>query len=657
MSTHITNKQFASTIRKELKRFGEEENYLAYFPMWAMEILFWKLSKLEIKSMIVDMWGSGLDLDAMYVDEESRDIYFIKCRGDVHSNKGLDNEPCNPEWLRRLLNIPNRLNSVNKNDNSALRNIANDYKKYKRRGYTEQFYFLHLGHIEKDTIPNNFSEKETENLNYFGTHQIQQQYEEFQSREAPLPPGEVEVKITFQEDNNFISSKIGSHFTLISLITGSEIVRMREKHQFRLFDKNIRFNLGTTPINKAIIRSALKQPPTQFYYFNNGLTITTPNFKARDNGSIRIANPQIINGAQTVNSIFEAFKKRVRLNQQNRRLDEGEARDEAFKDFDKLLVLFRIIQTGTKANDKNFEMQVIRFNNTQNTVLTTDFFSNNEEQIKLQKELSNLGYFYEIKRGERLSMQDTPHPMLGKTTGEFKNQHDIFTMSRLAKAYRAFNLEPSQQQLNPGKIFAENSDDYKSVFGFNLEDVNSKLAQDMILALNLMSILEQEESLVNEIRDNMQVWEETGEKFRTLKNRVDQSQLLDSRRKGKISDADSYHNNKKYLTDLSIFPPGKFFVLAIIRLVINQCQYRALLFEADRYQDQDWLRNSLIQPWMDKIITKVLLPTYDRVNKDQEISYSSFFMVAKYFDHIEETFKGLEEELYQDYEVLFPLNV
>ena len=102
----------------------------------------------------------------------------------------------------------------------------------------------------------------------------------------------------------------GKHKTLVSLITGDEIVNLRQQHRYKLFDKNLRFSLGENKINKAMSQTALGEPEC-FYFYNNGITITSKSFKYKPtNRKLKIEYPQVINGAQTVNAIYAAFEDR-----------------------------------------------------------------------------------------------------------------------------------------------------------------------------------------------------------------------------------------------------------------------------------------------------------------------------------------------------------
>lgn len=70
-----------------------------------------------------------------------------------------------------------------------------------------------------------------------------------------------------------------------------------------LFARNVRLSLGNTSVNKEI-RATFKDSPTEFVFSNNGITMLCERH-THDPGKqeIRIENPRIVNGSQTLHSI------------------------------------------------------------------------------------------------------------------------------------------------------------------------------------------------------------------------------------------------------------------------------------------------------------------------------------------------------------------
>jgi hypothetical protein len=73
-----------------------------------------------------------------------------------------------------------------------------------------------------------------------------------------------------------------------------------------LFARNVRLSLGNTPVNKDI-RQTFKDAPHEFAYSNNGITMLCEK-QTHHPGSqeLRIVNPRIVNGSQTLHSIRDA---------------------------------------------------------------------------------------------------------------------------------------------------------------------------------------------------------------------------------------------------------------------------------------------------------------------------------------------------------------
>ncbi|MBR9947661.1 AIPR family protein [Clostridiaceae bacterium Marseille-Q4145] len=78
-----------------------------------------------------------------------------------------------------------------------------------------------------------------------------------------------------------------------------------------IFDANVRAYQGDTDVNKEIV-STLKECPRNFVLYNNGITMVC-NKLVPDGKTLRIRNLQIVNGCQTCNSIYKAYKEKTDL--------------------------------------------------------------------------------------------------------------------------------------------------------------------------------------------------------------------------------------------------------------------------------------------------------------------------------------------------------
>ena len=114
-------------------------------------------------------------------------------------------------------------------------------------------------------------------------------------------------RIDFTGVDNFDGIAANLNATELIKIIEDETTKTIKKG---LFDENVRDYLGETPVNKSIM-STIKHEPEMFSIRNNGITILVEKVGAGGNGfnSLKLSNPQIVNGCQTCNVIYRAYKK------------------------------------------------------------------------------------------------------------------------------------------------------------------------------------------------------------------------------------------------------------------------------------------------------------------------------------------------------------
>ncbi|WP_167517595.1 MULTISPECIES: AIPR family protein [Achromobacter] len=147
-------------------------------------------------------------------------------------------------------------------------------------------------------------------------------------------------------------------------------------HSTELFSANYRGFLGVSKRRKinAGIKQTAENAPTDFWMFNNGLTLLTLDYQQTKDGTL-ISGCSIINGAQTTGSISQI--------------------DRSKHDLSQVRVLARVVACGQQETVRN----IVRFNNTQNEITTWDQYSNTETQRRLADEFAALGHGYSLKRG------------------------------------------------------------------------------------------------------------------------------------------------------------------------------------------------------------------------------------------------------------------
>jgi AIPR protein len=654
MKHNLTDKEFFKIINKGCRKYGDD--ITDTFPLWVLEITYSFLTEDDLDKAVYGLTGNDESIDAFFINESTKDIYFVQCKSAINER---NLKVCKKEWLSYLYDIPNKLENeeyIEQHKNTRVQEIASDYAVYKKKGYNLNFAFFHLGHIADYKILDSYNTEITKSFEYYGFEEIKDLYFEHESRLSLTEPEFFNLNITYSNKAEIIDQKIGGHYTLISVLTGDEIIRLREDYKYKLFDKNVRYNLGLNKINKTIIQSATESK-NDFYFLNNGLTITSLKFKKKDATTIRVERPQIINGAQTVDSIYAAYLKRFNKLKRVQR-DVDHAKKKALEEFKDLKVMFRIIQTHL--DEKDFEMNVIKCNNTQNAVQVRDFYSNNPEQIELQEQFATLGIFYEIKRGERNYIKKNPHNRLKKKLSEFEFNKENLDIEKLASLLRAYHLEPGAKEVGAKNIL--NDDDaYQMLFGSSIADITIEKVKEMTLAYNIFSVLEDESKRLNRLLKLLLHIDDRPKEFYKIKTLICESLVLNDVIKSKFTDFDTYNQNnernKKLIRKFSCFTQGKYFALAIFRLILEECSYDSSILKTELYRDKEFIKDKIVKAWLPTVLSKLLVKEFDRAAESDGISMAAFFLRPKSFSNIWEMFEQFDAEENQEFTDIFPLRI
>ena len=196
---------------------------------------------------------------------------------------------------------------------------------------------------------------------------------------VPVGPSEpIDSEAQFDVSGfDVIQYRTGTATVLVAPLLASELVSLSGIQSGDLFDWNVRQSLGRTKVNKAIAGSVKNQAEHKnFLLYHNGLTILTTKLEY-DEDRIVLSGYSVVNGCQSITSLFEN-------------------RDAISRD---LRLLGRLIQLPP---DSELAARITRHSNNQNSISARDLQSNSSIQRRLQNEISAKypGVFYEIKRGE-----------------------------------------------------------------------------------------------------------------------------------------------------------------------------------------------------------------------------------------------------------------
>lgn len=167
-------------------------------------------------------------------------------------------------------------------------------------------------------------------------------------------------------------------------MNGKEVGQLLESNGEKLFARNIRGYLGEDrKVNRAMRETIARRPET-FLFLNNGITVICDTANRGQSGGaelLEVFNPQIINGQQTTHVLREAGGKARRAKVFVRVIGVKRGKGQGWTDYEKMV--------GS----------IVEATNSQNTIKASDLRSNDRLQVRLQRELRKLNYFYIRKAG------------------------------------------------------------------------------------------------------------------------------------------------------------------------------------------------------------------------------------------------------------------
>ena len=279
------------------------------------------------------------------------------------------------------------------------------------------------------------------------------------SHDANAEGAKITLEIERYKKPDFIEYQ-GREKASIFLLKPKTIHELFEKYQLGLFFSNIRNPIPESNINKQM-KDTLREKPDDFWYFNNGITAITKEIGSvgRSAKKFEVTGLQIINGAQTVHTIYSAYEK---ADANQREQMDSEVR-----------VTMRLIESS----NEEFNLRITRYANSQNKMEDRAFFANKKIQKRLQEASFHASYWYETRPGE----------FRDEALAE-KNGISIVSNTEFALAYLAFHLQrPIDLIKNENKLFISRKEEENGLY----EDIfNEKTTfEDMLTSYKIGQII------------------------------------------------------------------------------------------------------------------------------------------------------------------------
>lgn len=362
----------------------------------------------DLSSIGVDAVTDGADdkkLDIVFINQEEEYAVVGQC---YFSSKEKQNAPSNKAsdlntgvaWLlqREINEVPDRIKSAAINLRQGIKD-----------GIIKSIYFWYVHnlpeshHVENELVTvqqtaTSILSKEYPNFKVEVSHKevgsktLQEWYEDCRT------PILINESISLNTIGGYeISGQGWSSYS--TAIQARDLAKLYRKHKTKIFSANIRDYLGSRKSDSNInhgIKRTVENDASDFWAFNNGLTVLTHSYSIGDK-TVIIQGLSIVNGAQTTGAIGSLKK----------------LPDE------KAMVQARFI--AVDSSSAFLIENIIRYNNSQNKVEAADFRSTDKIQKRLKEEFSIIpGAEYE--GGRRGSSSDVirrrPNLLASYTVGQ-----------------------------------------------------------------------------------------------------------------------------------------------------------------------------------------------------------------------------------------------
>jgi len=324
--------------------------------------------------------GSDDGIDALYVDEKKKVIYFVQSKWRS-GNKSVELA----DFTRFRDGVKNVLELKWTNDNSNLHPFSKTVENALKD--IETTLVMLLVHTSDNAIAKNINAKIQEFL--AEQNKIQKDFLEFREVDfskvthiarSKTRASDIDVSVMLRHWGRLSKPYEAAY----GAVSGMDLAKWYEENGTKLFAENLRYVIEKSDVNEGIAETADKEP-ANFWYFNNGVTAICDSFAKKpfggnqtDSGVFDVKKISVINGAQTIGSLAKAKASGVNI--------------------DDVFVHIRVI--SLQGTPEGFASGVTRSNNTQNDLNASDFVAFDPNQERLRREAAQLGITYAFRRGE-----------------------------------------------------------------------------------------------------------------------------------------------------------------------------------------------------------------------------------------------------------------
>jgi hypothetical protein len=461
MASGMSVKEFQKRLTEETAAIAAAERWnldnnvqrgLA-FQLWVARVISRFEMTFETAPEDALMRSKDLKADLVFDDPSSRHLLICQCKRQPFSAP-VDETEVN-DFFHRHEHFLER-DWVAKHGSAEAKLALQDYKERLANGYSVTYYFISTGDASSRTAELALSSGaqyrkrgipiDCQLLDFKG---LKDYFLRSLSLEESIPDV---VEIELPSNQFFFKER--PYPTLVAVVKGNSLRNLSHQFKQALYTWNIRGYLGKRGINQDISDTAEKEPEN-FFYFNNGVSAICTDLEVNGN-RIRAKKFQIINGAQTVSTLANL---------------EANASVE---------VLFRLTRTQSVSTEKQFNREIIQYNNSQNAIKLSDFRSNDPIQIWLERA------FAELRNRDSVPKM---HYLRKRSVGR-KGTGLGLRLEELAKIRYAWYYEPTAVHAAPKNLWTPEEDGglYERSLGVDgeIQDAwSDETFDDTLLAISL----------------------------------------------------------------------------------------------------------------------------------------------------------------------------
>ena len=491
-------KQIESDIREYQEKYS---NYMKNINKDEWAFNFWVLDKFfyidenEIDNYIIDYSDKGID--CYYFYEETKELYLIQNK--YFSNSTLTGNYLNDDVFSRSINL---LKSNTYTRSPELQKIYNENKNNSNFKVIIQIYVTN-DIRDKSVAPaiDNFnSQNSASNISaevYYLSDIYYRYYNEepinHQAFDYTLK--RINKETTLNINSDVLNSNIDSTYMIVSVIDIYEMVKESYNQNYNLVRNNIRDYMGKTTFNKYIAETLENEDErSNFLYYNNGITIICDEMSTGyllDRGKYRLVNPQVVNGCQTVNTIYDTLSMIGDINEIKKR-------------FSNCYVMTKILIIDND-NKRELYQNIVTYNNSQNAIRRTDFEAIKPRFLRLRSEYKKKGFLLCVRPSDKyqFSKEFKQPTILFSRAEKFLNQFGLnftktvdFTipLDKFLQVILAYKTSSVQAVQKKSSLLKPESPLYQEVCEFILNDDSTNNDLLLLYLLYLRSEKEKKKS-------------------------------------------------------------------------------------------------------------------------------------------------------------------